>query len=154
MLGNLAQANPILRRVEQLIYEADHLEEESRAHLRQIESNNEGVQYLVSRVETVTNFRGELLQGVVDLQNRLTSLRSKIQEKMEESKDNRRRVFEIWDKEDKYVNARICKEEEAVEKERLSEEAEREAQRIEQEIDSGAWILHSSFFRGGLFCLQ
>ena len=116
MLGNLAQANPILRRVEQLIYEADRLEEESKAHLCQIESNNEGIQYLVSRVETVSNFRGELLQGVVDLQNRLTSLRSKIQEKMEESKDNRRRVFEIWDKEDKYVNARICKEEEAVEK--------------------------------------
>ena len=61
MRGNLVQANPSLRQVEQLIYEADCLEEESRAHLRQIESNNEGVQYLVSRVETVTNFRGELL---------------------------------------------------------------------------------------------
>ena len=81
MLGNLAQANSILRRVEKLVYEADRLEEESRAHIRQIESNNEGIQYLVSHIGILTDFRGELLQGVVDLQNRLISLRSKIQEK-------------------------------------------------------------------------
>ena len=93
MQGNLIQANPILRRVEQLIYEADHLEEESSAHLRQIESNNKGIQYLMSRIVTVTDFRGELLQSVADLQNKLISLRSKIQKKKEESKDIRRRVF-------------------------------------------------------------
>ena len=75
----------------------------------------------------MTNFRGELLQGVVDLQNKLTSLQSKIQEKTEESKDNQRRIYEIQDEEDKYGIAAICKEEEAVEKGRLSEEAERKA---------------------------
>ena len=84
----------------------------------------------------MTDFRGELLQGVVDLQNKLTSLQNKIQEKTEESKDNRRRVFEIRDEEDKYAIAAICKEEEALEKGRLSEESERKAQRIEQEIGS------------------
>ena len=105
----------------------------------------------------MTNFRGELLQGVVDLQNKLTSLQSKIQEKTEESKVNRRRVYKIRDEEDKYAIAAICKEEEAVEKGRLSEEAEREAQRIEREIGSvvrSAWVLLSSFFRGGVFRLQ
>ena len=73
---------------------------------------------------------------MVDLQNRLTSLRNKIQEKTEVSKDNRRRVFELRDEEDKYAIAAICKEVEAVVKGRLSEEAELEAQRIEQEIGS------------------
>ena len=134
MHGNLAQANPILRRVEQLIHEADRLEEESKAHIRQIESNNEGIPCLVASVEMMTNFRDEILQGMVGLQNRLTRLQSKIQEKTEESKDNRRRFYEIRDKEDKYVFAAIIKEEEAAEKGRLSEEAEREAQRIEQVI--------------------
>ena len=73
---------------------------------------------------------------MVDLQNKLTSLQSKIQEKTEESKVNRRRVYKIRDEEDKYAIAAICKEVEAVVKGRLSEEAELEAQRIEQEIGS------------------
>ena len=37
MRGNLAQANPILRQVERLICEADHLDREASAHLSQIE---------------------------------------------------------------------------------------------------------------------
>ena len=37
MRGNLAHANPILRQVEQLIYEADQLDREASVHLSQIE---------------------------------------------------------------------------------------------------------------------
>ena len=54
----------------------------------------------------------------------------------EEYKGDQRRVFEIRDEEDEYAIAALCKEEEAVEKGRLAEEAEREAQRIEWEINS------------------
>ena len=73
---------------------------------------------------------------MVYLLNTLTSLRSKIQEETEESKDDRRRIYEIQDEENKCAFAAIMKEAEAVEKGRLSEEAECEAQRIERVIGS------------------
>ena len=76
------------------------------------------------------------MQSMADLQTQLTGLRRQIQEKKGESKEKRRRVFQIRDEEDKYAIAAACKEEEADEKRRQSEEAEREAQRIEQEMNS------------------
>ena len=82
------------------------------------------------------HFRGELIQSMADLQNQLTGLRSQLQEKKGESEEKRRRVFQIRDEEDKYAIAAAYKEEEADEKRRQSEEAEREAQRFKQEINS------------------
>ena len=82
MRGNLAQANPILRRVEQLIYEADRLEGELRALLYQIEVNNERIPYLVGSVEIMTNSRVESQQHLVFLLNLITSLRNKFKRRL------------------------------------------------------------------------
>ena len=90
----------------------------------------------MSRAATRVSFRGELLQSVADLQIQFTGLQSQFQQKKGESEEKRRRIFQIRDKEDKYAIASAYKEEEAEEKRRQSEEAEREAQRIEQEINS------------------
>ena len=81
-------------------------------------------------------FGGELMQSIADLQTQLTGLQSQLQEKKGDSKEKRRRVFQIRDEEDKYAIAVSYKEEEADEKRRQSEEAEHQAQRIKQEIKS------------------
>ena len=90
----------------------------------------------MSRAMARISFIGELVQSMADLQTQLTGLRSQIQEKKGESKEKRRRVFQIRDEEDKYAIAAACKEEEADKKRRQSEEAECKAQWIEQEINS------------------
>ena len=136
MRGNLAQANPILRQVEQLIYEADQLDREASVHLSQIEKNNDEVQILMTHALANVCFGGELMQSIADLQTQLTGLQSQLQEKKGDSKEKRRRVFQIRDEEDKYAIAVSYKEEEADEKRRQSEEAEHQAQRIKQEINS------------------
>ena len=85
MRGNLAQANPILRQVEQLIYEADQLDREASVHLSQIEKNNDEVQILMTHAMANVCFGGELMQSMADLQTQLTDLQSQLQEKKGES---------------------------------------------------------------------
>ena len=71
---------------------------------------------------------------MVGFQTQLTNLRRLLQEKKRESKEKRKRVFQIRDEEDRYALTASYKEEEADEKIRQSEDAERDAQRIEKFI--------------------
>ena len=67
--GNMSQANPILRQVEQLINKADQLDREANEHLSQIERNNMECQILLARVLENGCFRGELMQNMASLPN-------------------------------------------------------------------------------------
>ena len=74
MHGNLSQANPILRQVEQLISEADQLDGEANEHLSKIEKNNKEIQILITHALANGRFRGELMQSMAGFQTQLTDL--------------------------------------------------------------------------------
>ena len=73
------------------------------------------------------------------LWTRLINLQRELQEKKGEFEEKQRRVFRIRDEEDRYAVAASYKEEEAYKAVEQSKEAEREAQRIEQELEQLCW---------------
>ena len=79
--GNMAQANPILCHVEQLLNEAEELDRQANEHLSQLERNSDEVQNLMAHAIDNARFRGELRHAMADFQNKLAELRSQLQEK-------------------------------------------------------------------------
>ena len=71
---NLAQANPILHQVEQLINEADQLDREANEHLSQIERNNNECQTLMVHLLANGHFRSDLMQSMAGFQTQLIDL--------------------------------------------------------------------------------
>ena len=111
--GNMAQANPILRQVEQLLNEAEELDRQANEHLSQIEKNNDEVQILMAHAMANARFRGELRQAMAESQTKLAELRRQLQEKRRESEENKARVNELRDEEDRYGYDAGEREEEA-----------------------------------------
>ena len=69
-----------------------------------------------------------------DFQNKLAELRSQQQEKKENLKRNGGRVTQLREEEDLYAFASVEKKEEKDNADQQAEEAEREANRIKQEL--------------------
>ena len=132
--GMQMKANPILHQVEQLINDADQLEREAKEKRSQIEKTGEEIIILESRVLEHSNFRSKLVQCMFGFQTQSTDLQRRLQEKKRELEEKRKRVFQIRDEEDSYALAASYKEEEADEKIRQSDDAEREAQCISKFI--------------------
>ena len=93
ILGNVAQANPILHQVEQLINEADQQDREAQEHFNHIERNNNEGQALMADIVENRRFRGELMGNMASLRTWLINLRRELQQKKGEFKEKRRRVF-------------------------------------------------------------
>ena len=93
VLGNVAQANPILHQVEELINEADQLDREAQEHINHIERNDNECQALNADIEENGCYRCELMRNMASLQTWLINLRRELQQKKGEFKEKRRRVF-------------------------------------------------------------
>ena len=132
--GNIAQASPILRQVEQLLDEAEELDRQANEHLSQIRNNNNEVQILMAHAMLNARFRAELMQSMAELQTKLTELRRQLQEKRRESEEKKARVNELRNEEDRYGYDSREREEEADIADRQADGAEREANRIAQEL--------------------
>ena len=141
----MAKANPILRQVEQLLDEAEELDRQAIEHLSQIRQNDNEVQILIAHAMLNARFRGELMQSMAELQTKLTELRRQLQEKRRESEEKKARVNELRNEEDRCGYHSREREEEADIADRQSDDVEREANRIAQELE---WYQENQAFGG------
>ena len=81
VLGNVAQANPILHQVKELINESYQLDLEAQEYINQIERNDNERQALHADIAEKRHYTGELMGKMANLRTRLINLQRVLQEK-------------------------------------------------------------------------
>ena len=81
VLGNVAQANPILHQVGELISEADQLDQEAQECINHIERSDNECQTLWADIVENSRYRGELMGNMSSLRTWLIDLRRELREK-------------------------------------------------------------------------
>ena len=83
----MAQANPILHQVKELINEAYQLDLEAQEYINQIERNDNERQALHADIAEKRRYTGELMGKMANLRTKLINLRRRLQEKRREFKE-------------------------------------------------------------------